>query len=85
MASGNAANRLCTNGGEKHFRNVVADQGDGITFFQAEFLQAQSRLANQMVIVIPGVAVPAAELFFPQGDLVPGAFYAPAQQLWNGK
>jgi hypothetical protein len=30
---GNAANSLCTNGGEQHFRNVVADQGDGIAFF----------------------------------------------------
>ena len=79
------AHGLGTDGHEQHLRDVVPDQSQLVTFFDAHFLESQGDVAHVIVIVVPGVVVPVAEILFAQRDFCAGFSDPPAQQLGNGK
>ena len=70
--------------GVKPFRRILAGDGDAVAGFEAERQQAERDGTRGLVIMVPGIAIPDAEILLAQRELVAMQFGALSKQLRNG-
>ncbi len=65
-------------------RPVIADDADDILAPQAQFDEAECKVAHAGVVIIPGENAPQSEILFAQRDLVAVLLRVEPKHLWIG-